>query len=112
MNPQHSPENLWKMSIEQLKAMLLTVDGVGSEVKGRALEIIINREVDSGYPERNPTSDALCFVCNEPTNSLHGNPNLWAMHFPHVDAPSKHRCYHIGCLYPILKAAVGVVGKT
>jgi len=102
MTTAHSPEHLWKLTIEQLKELLLTVDGAGKEVKGRALDLIIRREVEAGFPERQPGSDAPCFVCAKPTNSLAGNPSQWGMHFHHVDGSGSHRCYHIGCLYPIL----------
>lgn len=104
MNPAHSPENLWKLSTEELRTLLLTADGVGSEVKARALGLIIQREVEAGYPERHAGADTPCFICGQPTNSLAANPSMWARHFPHVDGPGKHRCYHVGCLYPILRA--------
>lgn len=48
-------------------------------------------------------NDGNCFVCGEMTDSLIGNPAKWSIFLPHIDGQGKHRHYHIGCLYPILK---------
>jgi hypothetical protein len=47
--------------------------------------------------------DGDCYVCGEKTNSWGANPTLWSIFLPHIDGQTKHRYYHIKCLYPILK---------
>lgn len=50
--------------------------------------------------------DGKCHVCNKMTDSLTGNPTKWGHFFAHMDGQTKHRWYHVGCLYPILNKAL------
>ena len=47
--------------------------------------------------------DGLCYVCGEKTDNYSANPWLWNIFLPHVDGQTKHRNYHMKCLYPIIK---------
>ena len=46
--------------------------------------------------------DGECFICKESTCSLGANPSMWPIYLPHIDGQTKHRFYHIKCLYPLL----------
>ena len=51
-------------------------------------------------------NDGDCFVCHKRTHSLSCNPSEWCIFLPHIDGQTKHRYYHIKCLYPILTQSV------
>jgi hypothetical protein len=57
----------------------------------------------SPKPQEYKINDGVCYVCGEKTNSLAGNPSEWAIYLAHIDGQTKHRYYHIKCLYPLLK---------
>ena len=42
--------------------------------------------------------DARCYYCNEPCNSLAGNPGLWPIPLCHEDEPGVVKYHHIGCV--------------
>lgn len=67
------------------------------------LAILVTHD-DSGHPDVIQMAALNRIIAAEIAAhiSIAGNPSLWAMHFHHVTAPGEHRCYHIGCLYPIL----------
>ena len=48
-------------------------------------------------------NDGICYVCGKKTDSLTGNPSEWAIYLAHIDGQTKHRYYHIKCLYPFLQ---------
>lgn len=57
----------------------------------------------SNHDEMCGVHDGDCYVCGEKTNSWGANPSRWAIYLPHIDGATKHRYYHIQCLYPILR---------
>jgi hypothetical protein len=42
--------------------------------------------------------DGECFICKEPTSSLHDNPQLWSLWLPYHGGNGKWRRYHLGCV--------------
>ena len=48
-------------------------------------------------------NDGICYVCGKKTDSLAGNPSEWAVFLAHIDGQTKHRHYHVKCLYPLLQ---------
>jgi len=42
--------------------------------------------------------DGPCYYCQQPTNSLAGNPGLWPLRFPHPDNSGIVRIHHTQCV--------------
>jgi hypothetical protein len=60
----------------------------------------------SNHDEMCGIKEGKCYVCGEQTNSMGANPSLWGFFFPHIDGQTKHRIYHMKCLYPLLNTPV------
>ena len=57
---------------------------------------------NNNHNEFRGIKDGECFICKESTCSLGANPSMWPIYLPHIDGQTKHRFYHIKCLYPLL----------
>ena len=73
--------------------------------KIRELPVKLKFAQPSNHNEMCGVHDGECFVCKEQTNSYGANPSIWSIFLPHIDGQTKHRFYHIKCLYPLVKIA-------
>lgn len=49
------------------------------------------------------STDGRCYYCGEQTNTLIGDPSMWAMRFCHADDPGVVKYHHTGCVTERLK---------
>ncbi len=70
-----------------------------SNIYVKAIDTLISyaEEQEQTLP---PINDGECYICKKTTNSLASNSSEWAIFLAHIDGQTKHRYYHVRCLYP------------